>query len=285
VPAADRGVDAVLLLLVPALLLIGLLFLYPFAYGVLISLQPQGGGSPFANYRAFLADPYLRGTIWYTLRLAVPASVVSVSGALPLAYRMRGRFRGRGILIVLFLLPMTFGGVLLSEGMTQIFAPRGWVNLSLHAVGLPALRFLYSYTGTFIVLILSLLPFAFLLLVGMFGNIDPTLEAAAATLGAGRAARFWRILFPLMSPGITIAFTLALVESFAVFPSAVLVGQPDSATHVLSIPLYQAAQQRFDYGAAASIALIMTVIELAILAVLMLVQSRLYRGAATGGKG
>ncbi|HKT02141.1 MAG TPA: ABC transporter permease subunit [Rugosimonospora sp.] len=282
---AERGVDTVLLLLAPALLLMAGLFLYPFAYGVIISFQPLDGGSALANYRSFFADPYLRGTVWYTLRLAGPASVVSVFGALPLAYRMRGGFRGKRVITVLFLLPVTFGGVLLSEGMTQIFAPRGWVNLALHALGLPAVRFLYSYLGTFIVLVLSLLPFSFLLLGGMFSNIDPALEAAAASLGAGPAARFWRILFPLMSPGIVTALTLALVESFAVFPSAVLVGQPDSATHVLSIPLYQAAQQRFDYGAAASIALVMTAVELVILGVLMLVQSRLYRGAATGGKG
>jgi putative spermidine/putrescine transport system permease protein len=281
---AERGVDGVLLCLIPAVAVLAMLFLYPFFYGLSISFQPQQGGA-LANYRTFFGDPYLRQTIWYTMRLALPAAAVGVFGAFPLAYRMRRDFPGKGVLTILLLLPMTFGSVLLAEGMTQIFAPRGWVNLLLHEFGIGQVKFLYSYTGTFIALVLSILPFSFLILLGIFGGIDRNLEAAAATLGAGRAARFWRVLFPLMAPGLMTAFTLAVVEAFAVFPSAVVVGQPDSATHVLSIPLYQAVQQRSDYPAGAAIAMVMTVVELCVLAILGLIRSRMYRGAATSGKG
>jgi putative spermidine/putrescine transport system permease protein len=75
------------------------------------------------------------------------------------------------------------------------------------------------------------------------------------------------------------------VEAFAVFPSAILVGQPDNATHVLTLPIYQAAAQRSDYPAAAAIAMVMTALELLILGVLLLVRNRLYRGPSSGGKG
>jgi putative spermidine/putrescine transport system permease protein len=282
---AGRGVDAVLILLIPAVAFTALLFVYPYIYGITISLQPQGGGGALANYRNFFSDPYLRQTIWNTLRLALPAAAVSVGFAFPLAYRVRAAFRGRAVITALFLLPLTFGSVLLAEGMTEIFAPTGWVNLALGSVGLPHVQFIFNYTGTFIALLLTTVPFSFLLLAGMFGSIDRTLESAAATLGAGAAARFWRVLFPLMVPGLVTALTLAIVEAFAVFPSAVLVGQPDSATHVLSIPLYQAAQQQFNYSDASAIAVIMTIVELVVLAILFGIRSRLYRGPATSGKG
>ncbi|RZQ61502.1 ABC transporter permease [Amycolatopsis suaedae] len=282
---AERGVDTVLLLLIPAVAVIAMLFLYPYVYGLMISLQPLEGGSAFANYESFFSDPYLRETIWYTLRLALPAAVVSVAFAFPLAYRMRRAFRGRTLIIGLFVLPMTFGSVLLAAGMTQIFAPNGWINLSLDAIGLPRGSFLYNYTGTFIALLLSTVPFSFLLLVGMFAAVDRRIEDAAATLGAGPAARFWHVLFPLMVPGLMTALTLAIVEAFAVFPSAVLIGQPDNATHVMSIPLYQAAQQRFDYGNASAIAVVMTVVELVVLGVLFGIRSRLYAGPSASGKG
>ncbi|MFD0535548.1 hypothetical protein ACFQY7_19155 [Actinomadura luteofluorescens] len=93
---AERGVDRVLLLLLPAVLVVALLFLYPMMYGVGLSLQPKDGGGPFGNYTGFFRDPYQRGTIWKTLRLALPAALINVGASVPIAYRLRGRFRGRG---------------------------------------------------------------------------------------------------------------------------------------------------------------------------------------------
>jgi putative spermidine/putrescine transport system permease protein len=282
---AERGVDFTLLLLVPAVLIIGGLFLYPFIYGVSISFQPLQGGGALANYRDFFGDAYQRDSIVKTLRLALPVAFLSVAVATPLAFQLRRDFPGRRYLTLLLLLPLTFGSILLAQGIQQVFAPYGWVNQLLRALGLGERQFVYNYTGTFIATLLVSLPFVFLLLMGFFGGIDRSLEDAAASLGASRAARFWRVILPLATPGIVTAFTLCLVEAFAVFPSAILVGQPDNATHVLTLPIYQAASQRSDYPAAAAIAVVMTVLELLILSVLLLLRSRLYRGPASGGKG
>ncbi len=281
---AERGVDGTLVLLLPAVVVVAGLFVYPFVYGVSISFEPEHGG-PFANYTDFFSDPYLSGSILKTLALALPVSVASIVIAAPIAFQARRDFRGRRAITLVLMLPLTFGSILIAQGMQRFFAPFGWANLALEALGLPQGSFLYNYTGTFIATLLTTLPFSFLLMMGFFGGIDRTLENAAATLGASRAARFWRVVLPLAMPGILTAFMLALVESFAVFPSAILVGQPDNATHVLTLPIYQAASQRSDYTAAAAIAIIMTVIELAILGIMVLVRGRLYRGPAGGGKG
>ncbi|HEY4419622.1 MAG TPA: sugar ABC transporter permease [Pseudonocardia sp.] len=282
---AERGVDRTLLLILPAVLIIAALFVYPFGYGLSISFQPLRGSDPFANYTDFFGDPYLRDSIWKTLRLAVPVAVLSVAAAAPLAFRMRRDFLGRRFVTLVVLLPLTFGSVLIAQGMAQVFSPTGWINLLLGSLGVPEQQFIYNYTGTFIATLLVSIPFAFVMLMGFFGGIDRSIEDAAATLGAGRAARFWRIIMPLATPGLVTAFTLCLVEAFAVFPSAILVGQPDNATHVLTLPIYQAASQRSDYPAAAAIAVVMTVLELVILGVLLLLRNRLYRGPASGGKG
>ena len=60
--------------------------------------------------------------------------------------------------------------------------------------------------------------------------------------GDYKQSEYGRVILPLAAPGMLTAFMLALVESFAIFPSAILVGQPDNQTHVLTIPIYQAAQ-------------------------------------------
>lgn len=282
---AARGVDASLWLLVPAVITILALFVYPFAYGVGISFQPMEGGGPFANYAEFFTDPYLYETIWKTLRLAVPVAVLSVLIAAPIAYQARREFRGRKLLTFAMMLPMTFGSILIAQGMAKVFGGTGWVNKILALLGLPEGDFLYNYTGTFIAAMLTTIPFTFLMMMGFFGGIDRSIENAAATLGASRTARFWRIILPLALPGIITTLMLALVETFAIFPSAILVGQPDNATRVLTIPIYQAASQNSDYTMASAIALILTVLELLILGIMLFIRGRLYTGPATSGKG
>jgi len=261
------------------------LFLYPFIYGVSISFQPAGGGGAFANYRNFFTDHYQAGSIIKTLRLALPVALVSVGLAAPLAYRCRRDFPGRKLVTLVVMLPITFGSILIAQGMPRVFSPIGWLNLAFKAIGLPQADLIYNYQGTFIAAVLTSLPLSFLLLMGFFGGIDRSLEHAAASLGAGRAARFWRIILPLAAPGILTAFMLALVESFAIFPSAILVGQPDNQTHVLTIPIYQAASQHSDYTQASAIAIVLTAIELLILGIVVFIRGRLFKGAATGGKG
>jgi putative spermidine/putrescine transport system permease protein len=78
---------------------------------------------------------------------------------------------------------------------------------------------------------------------------------------------------------------LAFVAAFAVFPSAVMVGNPSGETRVISIAAYQAAYERFDYPMASTIAMVMAGVELAVIGVILGLRSRLYRGATAGGKG
>ena len=210
---------------------------------------------------------------------------MSVGLAAPLAYRCRRDFPGRKVVTLVVMLPITFGGILIAQGMPRVFSPVGWFNLALKAVGLPQAHLIYDYQGTFIAAVLTSLPLSFLMLMGFFGGIDRSLEHAAATLGAGRTARFWRIILPLAAPGLLTAFMLALVEAFAIFPSAILVGQPDNQTHVLTIPIYQAASQHSDYTQASAIAVVLTAIELLILGVVLLIRGLLFKGPATAGKG
>ena len=52
-----------MLLVVPALTVLALLFVYPFIYGVQLSLQPTDGGGALAEYRDFFTDAYQRGSL------------------------------------------------------------------------------------------------------------------------------------------------------------------------------------------------------------------------------
>ncbi|MDN3352793.1 sugar ABC transporter permease [Actinomadura sp. DC4] len=291
---ADRGVDRTLLLLLPAVLFIVALFVYPFVYGLQLSFQPQPGSETvqrygsgaFADYHAFFADPYLRNTIWTTLKLGLPAALFNVLASVPIAYRMRGRFRGKRTITTILVVPIALGTVLTAEGLLAFMGPTGWLNrllLDLHLTDHPV-RLTHNYWGVLFSLVISGFPFAFLLTLSYLSGIDPTLERAAATLGAGWWQRFRYITLPLLAPGLGITFCLSFVLAFSVFPSAIMVGDPAGSTRVISIAAFHAAFEQYDYSMASAIAMIMGAVELVVIGVVLGWRSRLYRGA-TGGKG
>ena len=105
---AERGVDRHLWLLLPGVVFILLLFVYPFLYGLQLSFRPLKGGGALANYRTFFSDSYLRDTIWITLKLGVPAAVLNVAASIPIAYTMRRWRRGRRALTALLVVPLAW---------------------------------------------------------------------------------------------------------------------------------------------------------------------------------
>jgi putative spermidine/putrescine transport system permease protein len=75
------------------------------------------------------------------------------------------------------------------------------------------------------------------------------------------------------------------VQAYSVFPSAVLLGAPAGPTRVISIAAYQAAFEEYDYSMASAIAMIMGVVQLAVVAAVLQIRNLFYRGPAGGAKG
>jgi putative spermidine/putrescine transport system permease protein len=274
--------DGVTLLALPAVLFVIGLFVYPFIYGFVLSFLPKTGDW-LTNYRKFFSDPFLYDTIGATFRLAIPATLINVLVSIPVALRVR-RMRRRRILTTMLVIPITFGTVLIAEGLLNYLGPQGWFNRTLMMFGLGQIRLVHNYTGVLLSLILSGFPFTFLLTLSYLTGIDPSLEQAAATLGAKARARSFYILMPLLAQGLAINLCLSFVQAFSVFPSAVLLGAPAGATRVISIAAYQAAYEQYDSSMASAIAMIMGLCQLVV--VLILAGRRfVYRGAAGAGKG
>ena len=274
-------------LMLPAAIYLLVMFVYPFAYGVILSLQAKDGGLSLANYLAFLFDPWQARTIWVTASIAVPNTVLTVLLALVVAYRMRrGMWMERTITTAL-VLPIALGTVLVAEGINGFYGPKGWLNQALLAVGITdPPRLTHNYTGVMIALLVQHFPFCFLMLLGYLSGIDPALEAAARVLGAGPWAIFRRVMWPLIAPGVAIAFALVFVMNFGVFPSAVLVGQPAGATRTIAIAAYQQAFEHSDMAMASAIAVVMGACQLVGLGVILVIRRRMAAtGVATMGAG
>lgn len=282
---AARGIDSLTLLVLPAVLFVLALFIYPFLYGLWLSFQPKAGGA-LANYATFFSDSFLYDTIGTTLKLALPATLVNLLLALPIAFRVR-HMRHQRALTTILVIPITLGTVMIAEGLMTYLGPQGWFNRTLMGLGLMSspVKLLHNYWGVFIAMVLVGFPFTFLLTLSYLSGIDPALEQAAATLGAGPWQRFSRVLLPLLAPGLAITFCLAFVQEFSVFPSAILLGAPAGPTRVISIAAYTAAYEQYDHSLGSAIAMIMGAVQLAIVVAVLGVRRLFYRGSVAAAKG
>ena len=282
---AARGFDSLTLLVVPAVLFLLLLFIYPFLYGLFLSFNPKEGGA-LANYRRFFSDSFLYGTIATTLWLAMPVTIFTLLLAIPVAFRVR-LMKHQRLLTTILVIPITLGTVLVAQGLLNYLGPQGWFNRALMTIGLidSPVKLIHNYWGVMLSLVITGFPFTFLLTLSYLSGVDPALEQAGATLGAGPWQRFRHILLPLLLPGLAITFCLSFVQAFSVFPSAVLLGAPAGPTRVISIAAYQAAFEEYDYSMASAVAMIMGLVQLAIVVAVLAARGFLYRGPAGGGKG
>ena len=172
---AQKGLDATTLLVLPAVFSILALFIYPFLHGLVVSFQPKAG-EWYANYAKFFSDPFLYNTIGTTLRLAVPVTLLNLLLAVPIAFRVRLMRRQR-LLTTILVLPVTLGTVLVAEGLLNYLGPQGWFNRVLVTLSILSepVKLTNNYWGVFASLLITGLPFTFLLTLSYVTGIDPSL--------------------------------------------------------------------------------------------------------------
>jgi putative spermidine/putrescine transport system permease protein len=237
------------------------------------------------NYVQFFSDTRQLSTIWTTFQVSLPVTMLTIAVSLPLAYFMRRGIKFEKMITIILILPITLGTVMVAQAMLNYFGPKGWFNLVLRGLGLiqQPIRLTHNWAGVEIALFMHGFPFVFLMILGYMSGISPDLERASRMLGAKPWQTFWRVIFPLTLPGAAIAFCLNFVANFSVFPSAMLVGEPNVATRVMSIAAYQTAFEQYNQPMGTAIALVMGVVELIVVGAVLWLRNRMARGATLGG--
>jgi putative spermidine/putrescine transport system permease protein len=271
--------------LLPSLLYVLVMFVYPFLYGVYLSVHPlKVDGFSLANYIAFFTDQYQYKTVGITFSLAVPNTIVVVAISLLFAYNMRRGIWMERTITTILVLPLSLGVILLSQGILGFYGGKGWFNQMLLGLGIlqESLILTHNFIGVMLSLFMQQFPFCFLMLLGYISGIDPSIENSARTLGANPWVVFKRIMLPLIAPGLAIAFALVFVMSFATFPSAIMLGQPSGSTRTIAIAAYAQAFEMFDMPYASAIAVIMGLFQLAGLLIIILLRKRMVTAATMG---
>ncbi|MGH6807407.1 MAG: ABC transporter permease, partial [Ensifer adhaerens] len=159
-------------------------------------------------------------TFWRTLRLALLTTVITVVIGVPEAYILSNmRKPWRSIFLLVIIGPLLVSVVVRTFGWSMLLGKNGLVNGALAAVGLEPVQLLYTEAAIVIGLVHIMLPFMVIPVWTVLQKLDPTVEAAALTLGASRFTALRRIVFPQAALGILsgslIVFALS-ASSFAI---------------------------------------------------------------------
>ncbi|MFC7067055.1 ABC transporter permease [Brucella rhizosphaerae] len=210
----------------PSTLLFFALVLLPLALTVMLSFNSYSYDKgvqdiyTIANYTQVLQDPYYLNIFWRTLRLALITTVIAIIIGVPEAYILSNmRAPWRSIFLLVIIGPLLVSVVVRTFGWSMLLGRNGLVNSTLELLGLPAAQILYTETAIVIGLVHIMLPFMVIPVWTVLQKLDPTVEAAALTLGASRFAALRRVVFPQAVLGILsgslIVFALS-ASSFAI---------------------------------------------------------------------
>ncbi|NBD32077.1 MAG: ABC transporter permease subunit, partial [Cyanobacteria bacterium] len=81
------------------------------------------------------------------------------------------------------------------------------------------------------------LPFAFLIMIGVFNRFNPSYEEAAKDLGAGEVQTFWRVVFPLIAPTLIGVGMISFTLSYDEFTRTALIAGEDNTLPLEIIPI------------------------------------------------
>lgn len=221
------GENRIALLAAPGLAYLALLYALPLALLLAESLRDAEGALSLASYVDFFDDPFNRGVLWRTLRVAALTTLLALALAWPTALAL-SRARGwvQTAILVAMVLPLSVGVIVKAFAWSILFRANGAIDGALIGLGITdgPIRMLFTETALVIGAANVFLPFMTLPIYAVMRQMNPALPEAAATLGAGPLFRFFRVTLPLTLPGVIAgsAFTFSLAVSMYVIPSLIV---------------------------------------------------------------
>ncbi|MCC5965603.1 MAG: iron ABC transporter permease [Natronohydrobacter sp.] len=197
------------------------------------------------------------GVVINSLVLGLLAATICTTLGLALALIVsRTSFRFKQTLRALSILPIITPPFVVGVAIIVLFGRTGLITgWGAELFDIRPTRWVYGLTGILMAQVLAFTPITFLVLLGTVEAINPTLEEASQTLGAGPVKTFFKITWPLLRPGIAAAFLLAFIESLADFGNPIVLG---GGYEVLSTRIFFAVVgARYDLGNAATLAMIL----------------------------
>ncbi len=208
-------------------------------------------------------------------RLSLGASLAAATFNLVFGFLVawvltRYEFPGRRLLDALVDLPFALPTAVSGIALTTLYAPTGWLGRGFDAAGL---QVAFRPAGVLIALIFIGLPFVVRALQPALADLDPEVEEAAASLGAGPGRTFWRVILPAVLPAALTGFALAFARALGEYGSVIFIaGNLPLKTEIVPLLIVMKLEQ-FDYAGAVVLGSAMLAVSFALLLAINLLQA------------
>lgn len=261
-PASNKPVDPLLAFTIIFTMVSLVVFAVIPLVKVLIQsfISYEGTVSFDAYLRAFTSEENFKA-LSHSLTLGAASGILSTAIGFLFAYSAAYvHMRWKRLFNLIAMLPIVSPPFAIALSIILLFGSRGLISYTL--LGLQDVN-IYGFRGLLFAQTLSYFPIAYLLLNGVLGSIDPSIEEAARNMGASRGKTFLHVTLPLCLPGIANAFLLVFIKSVADFGNPITIG---GNYQTLATQIYYQAIGNYDMQGGAAVAILLLLISIGLFA-------------------
>ena len=263
-----------LYMVLPAVIVLLLLTIYPFIYLVYVSLHiwPISPNLPriflgFGQFTYLFSNPSFIESMQVTISLTVVGVSLQISLGTLLAILLSTKTKFINYFTLPFMIPVFIAPVVVGLIWKFMFNyDLGILNYLLNVIGLESINWLGTTTTAFWSVVLidtwQWTPFTTLIIKAGLDSLDPTPQEAAYVDGATRFQIFRYVTFPTIAPIFTVALLFRTLDAFKAFDIIYVVtrGGPGGSTYVLGYNIWKTAFYQNQLGLSAAMSVIMIII-------------------------
>jgi multiple sugar transport system permease protein len=260
------------ILLSPLVVFIGALSFVPTAdtaveaFFRVMPLDPPNRFVGLGNFRALFADSAITTSWINTAAYVVVGVVLSVVFGTAIAVALKRRFRFRGVILALVILPWALPAVVEAVVWSWIYDPTfGVANSALHSVHLIGGYHVWLGLNRWLTILLieivqvwQITPLSALVILAALQSVPLDLYEAARVDGAGPVQAFWRISLPMIRPALAVCTVEALVLSLNIFDQVYILNGIAPLGSSVMLQTYITTFENLNFGGGYALSLLMT---------------------------
>jgi multiple sugar transport system permease protein len=259
------------LLIIPALIVLILVFAYPIGRAFYLSVFTRNLGtelqsvfSGFDNYARLIGDGRFWQSMWQTTIFTVSSLLLELVFGMAIALVLNQAFFGRGLVRTSALIPWALPTAVMGLAWAWIFNDQyGVANDILLRLGFEqGITWLGHPVWAMVALVAAdvwkTTPFIAIILLAGLQSISKDLYEAHSIDGANPVQSFRQITLPLLAPQILIALLFRFAQAFGIFDLVLVMtgGGPAGRTEVISLYIYSTVRRYLDFGYGAALVVV-----------------------------
>jgi sulfate/thiosulfate transport system permease protein len=217
----------------------------------------------WSTFWATVSGPRALAAYRLSLGASLIAAVTNVVFGLLVAWVLeRYSFPGRRLIDAFVDLPFALPTAVAGIALATIYARNGWVGRWLEPLGI---QVAFTPLGVVVALTFIGLPFVVRTVQPVLAGLDPEMEEAAASLGAGRWQTFRRVILPELVPAATTGFVLAFARALGEYGSVIFIAGNMPMRSEITPLLIMIKLEQYDYAGATAIAMVFLIVSFALL--------------------